>query len=209
MMVAEPAEDSVAEAAAAAAAAEEPSISEGDEAVEEEASGGGDVETEVVAEEGEGKEGEKNEEEKEEEEEVDPMAEVKQQIKVREYCGTSCEHATCQLGYTAHTGVHVQQRYSIRGDHTTAQQHSGRVFAATSSCESFCLECNVLHDAAGEAGPCGEKVAKRLMLSIFSRNEREKIKISCEIFPNPVRATLQQYHGVGGGGGAYSLFCMP
>ncbi|CBN77860.1 co-chaperone grpE family protein [Ectocarpus siliculosus] len=80
MMAAEPSEDSVAEAAAAAAAAaEEPSISEGEEAVEDEASGGGDVETEVVAEEGEGKEGEKKDEE--EEEEVDPMAEVKQQIK--------------------------------------------------------------------------------------------------------------------------------
>ncbi|CAM9981351.1 unnamed protein product [Ectocarpus sp. 6 AP-2014] len=81
MMAAEPAEDSVAEAAAAAAAAEEPSISEGEEAVEDEASGGGDGETEVVAEEGEGKEGEKKDEEEEEEEEVDPMAEVKQQIK--------------------------------------------------------------------------------------------------------------------------------
>ena len=84
MMAAEPAEEGVAEEAAAVADDEPPASAEGEE---EEAAAEGegeaevveDGETEVVAED-EAKEGE--EEEEEEEKEVDPMEEVKQQIKV-------------------------------------------------------------------------------------------------------------------------------
>lgn len=83
MMATEPTEEGVAEEAAAAAAADEPPVAEGDEQVAEAPAADGEGgETEVV-EDGETEVVAEDEAKEEEEEEVDPMEEVKQQIKVR------------------------------------------------------------------------------------------------------------------------------